>query len=284
MTLLKSTHAQIQEAEARTRNGLPQVGKRQLGPEGGLSVAGAMKRQEEEQQRAMSRLCLLLIASLIAACGAPTSPEYFPLESGQRWEYRVHEKKRLVDRVDHLSLRNRSVQLHEGQPYMRRLASDGNDYWIALHDTSVQRAGLRTAIDFAPRMDATPRTVLQLPPAVGQSWEVETRPYILERAEPFRERFSQDHSKRIVLRMQVASLDDVVQVPAGTFTRCLQLEGSGLLNVLADARIGASPVPVTHTEWYAPGVGLVKLERTESLDTQQIVGGKVSMELLRFDD
>ncbi|MGQ0529750.1 MAG: hypothetical protein ACT4PG_08075, partial [Panacagrimonas sp.] len=116
------------------------------------------------------------------------------------------------------------------------------------------------------------------------AWEVETRPYILERAVPFRERFSQDHSKRIVLRMQVASLDDVVEVPAGTFTRCLQLEGSGLLNVLADARIGASPVPVTHTEWYAPGVGLVKLERTEWLDTQQIVGGKISMELLRFDD
>ena len=47
---LKSTHAQIQEAEARMRNGLPQVGKRKLGPEGSFSVAGAMKRQEEEQQ------------------------------------------------------------------------------------------------------------------------------------------------------------------------------------------------------------------------------------------
>lgn len=47
---LKSTHAQIQEAEARMRNGLPQIGKRRLAPDGGFTVAGVMKRQEEEQQ------------------------------------------------------------------------------------------------------------------------------------------------------------------------------------------------------------------------------------------
>ena len=231
----------------------------------------------------MSRLFSLLLICALAACGAPSSPEYFPLESGLRWEYRVHEKNRLVDKVERLSLRNRAVVEREGQNYVRRLASDGNEYWLTINDGSLQRAGLRTAIDFAPRMDTHPRTVLQLPPAAGQAWEVETRPYILERAEPFRERFSQDDSKRIVLRMQVAAFDDVVEVPAGKFERCLRLEGTGLLNVLADARIGASPVPVTHTEWYAPGVGLVKLIRTESLDTQQIVGGTVTMELLKFE-
>ena len=232
----------------------------------------------------MSRLQLLLVSCVLTACGAPPSPEYFPLESGLRWEYRVHEQNRLVDKVERLSLRNRDAQEHEGQRYVRRLASDGNEYWLTVSDGSLQRRGLRTAIDFAPRMDVHPRTVLQLPPATGQAWEVETRPYILERAEPFRERFSQDDSKRIVLRMQVAALDDVVEVPAGKFERCLRLEGTGLLNVLADARIGASEVPVAHTEWYAPGVGLVKLVRTETLDTQQIVGGTVTMELLSFHD
>lgn len=54
---LKSMHAQIQEAEARMRNGLPQIGQRKkLGPEGSFSVAGAMKRQEEEQQFQLGNL------------------------------------------------------------------------------------------------------------------------------------------------------------------------------------------------------------------------------------
>lgn len=47
---LKATHSQIQAAEARMRNGLPQVGQRKRAPEGQISMAGAMKRVEEEQQ------------------------------------------------------------------------------------------------------------------------------------------------------------------------------------------------------------------------------------------
>lgn len=229
----------------------------------------------------MRRLALLL-AAVLCACDSVPTPEYFPLKPGLRWEYALHEKNRLVDQVSLLKLRNLAPVQRENQHYARRIASDGNEYWLSQSDTAVQRVGLRTAIDFEPRMDAAPRMVMPLPPAVSQAWSVETRPYILERAEPFRERFSQDESKRIELRMIVAALDDVVEVPAGKFEHCLRIEGTGVLNVLADARIGASAVPVSHTEWYAPGVGLVKLVRTESLDTTQIVGGSVTMELVDF--
>lgn len=225
----------------------------------------------------------LLACVLVCGCSGAPAPEYFPLNPGLRWEYAVHEQNKLVDQVTPLSLRNLAPTVREGQRYARRLASDGNEYWLIQGDAAIQRAGVRTAIDFEPRMDAVRRTVLQLPPARGQWWSVETRPYILERAEPFRERFSLDESKRIELRMLVAATDDAVEVPAGRFEHCLRLEGTGLLNVLADARIGASAVPVTHTEWYAPGVGLVKLLRTETLDTLNIVGGTVTMELLNFE-
>lgn len=228
------------------------------------------------------RALALLLAALLVACDSLPSPEYFPLKPGLRWDYALHEKNRLVDQVSMLSLRNRDAVTRDGQRYARRIASDGNEYWLSHGDTMLLRVGQRTAIDFQPRMDASPRTIMPLPPALKQAWSVETRPYILERAEPFRERFSQDDSKRIELRMTVAALDDVVEVPAGRFERCLRIEGTGVLNVLADARIGASEVPVTHTEWYAPGVGLVKLVRIESLDTTQIVGGSVTMELVDF--
>lgn len=222
-------------------------------------------------------------AALLAACGGTPAPEYFPLNSGLRWEYSFHEKNRVVDRRQVLTLRNLDPETREGVRYARRLSGDGNEYWVTSTDQAVERAGVRTAIDFEPRMDEHPRIVMQLPPTAGQDWDLETRPYILERVEPFRERFSQDDSKRISLRMQVAAVDDIVEVPAGRFERCLRIEGSGVLNVLADARIGASEVPITHTEWYAPGIGLVKLVREEKLDTTQIVGGRITMELLRFE-
>ena len=228
--------------------------------------------------------CVLALTGVLAACGGEREgTAYFPLQPGVRWEYAVHEKNAVVDRTYELEMHNLDARELDGRRYARRLGSDGNEYWLAVGDTSLDRAGVRTAIDMAPRMDDKPRTVMQLPPAAGQWWEVESRPYILERVEPFRERFSQDDSKRVALHLKVAALDETVEVPAGRFEKCLKLEGTGLLNVLADARIGASEVPVTHTEWYAPGVGLVKLVRTETLETQAIVGGTITMELTDFE-
>lgn len=53
---LKSLHSQVQEAEARMRNGLPQIGERKFGPEGQISVAGTMMRKEDEQQFELGNL------------------------------------------------------------------------------------------------------------------------------------------------------------------------------------------------------------------------------------
>jgi hypothetical protein len=232
----------------------------------------------------VTRLLSMVVVALLAGCGGQTaSTPYFPLEPGARWEYVVREQNKAGESTRRLTIRNREPVRVDDQRYLRRLASDGNEYWLASDGSTISRVGLRRAIDMAPRMDDKPRTVMQLPPAAGQWWEVESRPYILERIEPFRERFSQDDSKRIALHMKVASLDEVVEVSAGRFEKCLKLEGTGLLHVLADARIGASEVPVTHTEWYAPGIGLVKLVRTELLDTQAIVGGTITMELADFE-
>ena len=232
---------------------------------------------------AVPRILLLIVVALLAACDrSPSSTEYFPLEPGLQWQYVVHEKNPVTDREQQLDIRNLKAVKREGERYVRRLASDGNEYWLSVTDSAIQRAGVRTAIDFEPRIDTHPLTVMQLPPTVGQWWEADSRPFILERVEPFRERFSQDESKRISLSTKVAALDDVVEVPAGKFERCLRLEGTGVLNVLADARIGASEVPVVHTEWYAPGVGLIKLVRTETLATEAIVGGEITMELIGF--
>ena len=53
---LKATHAQLQAAEARMRNGQPQVGKRKRGTEGSLALGGVMKRKEDDQQFELGNL------------------------------------------------------------------------------------------------------------------------------------------------------------------------------------------------------------------------------------
>ena len=58
--------------------------------------------------------------------------------------------------------------------------------------------------------------------------------------------------------------------------------GQAELTLFTDPVRGFNKVPVTTTEWYCRGVGLVKLERVESLATMFYTGGKVVMELVEY--
>lgn len=53
---VKRLHGALREAEARMRNGVPQVGKRKLGSTANLSVSGAMKRKTEDMQFELGNL------------------------------------------------------------------------------------------------------------------------------------------------------------------------------------------------------------------------------------
>lgn len=53
---VKKLHGELREAEARMRNGLPQVGKRKIGAKGNVSITGAMKRKTDDIQFELGNL------------------------------------------------------------------------------------------------------------------------------------------------------------------------------------------------------------------------------------
>lgn len=228
-------------------------------------------------RRAASGLVLLMLAG----CGAEPESPWFPLGRGDTWTYEVVESNALGERRYPLSIRDRGSVPGAAGPEFRRLTSDGLEYRLAMGEDYIERVAVRSAISRAPMAEDLPNRVLPRVPDLSTEWRVSSVPFILERADPFRERFSRDPSKRFDMRMRITSLDEVVETPAERFEHCLRVEGEGQIYVLADPRIGASPVVITQSEWYAPDVGLVKLIRTELLDTPQIVGGRVEISLTR---
>ena len=42
-------------------------------------------------------------------------------------------------------------------------------------------------------------------------------------------------------------------------------------------------MPITTLEWYCPGVGLVRLERTEPANSTFLTGGTLTMDLVSWD-
>lgn len=225
------------------------------------------------------RSSLALAIAALAGCGGSGPSKYFPLGRGDHWEYALTEANSIATSTELFTVDDAGTAEREGARHYLRRTSNGTEYWLKIEDGHIDRVATRTAVEEVPTNDAASLRVLPVAPKAGDSWSFGTQPYILERALPFRERFAHDESKRFELHMKVESVDETVTVPAGSFEHCIKVEGEGRFFVLADARIGASEVPVTQTEWYAPDVGLVKLVRSETLDTTNIVGGTVTMEL-----
>ena len=162
---------------------------------------------------------------------------------------------------------------------MRR-TSAGTDYYIGRDDTGVYRVAKRTIVELKPRPDKSPRWILRRPFQVGNTWSQETHPYVLRRLQPYEERLARNIQFKMAY--QIDASNDTVQVPAGRFENCIRVDGDAQLTVYADGRTGYQDIEINTSEWYAPGVGLVKLVRTEPLSGEVFAGGSIVIELEHF--
>ncbi|MEQ8233124.1 MAG: hypothetical protein RKL32_15555, partial [Gammaproteobacteria bacterium] len=67
--------------------------------------------------------------------------------------------------------------------------------------------------------------------------------------------------------------------PAGRFDGCLLIEGRGNTSAEVGNYIGRAAINVTSREWFAPDVGLVRLEREERTDAKALSAGRLVLEL-----
>ncbi|WP_370263089.1 hypothetical protein [Limnobacter sp.] len=226
-----------------------------------------------------------LIASLLTACSAQAPGELFPLQQGQRWDYRLQYDMPNGKRKETLhieALGEASFYGPDGQQVQGhvRQTSQGTDYFISKRDDGYYRVGKRVVVQHKPVADAQARMVLPRGKnlRVGYTWTLETSPYVLHWMPPFDQ--ANASIKPFDMVYQVVGISETVQTPLGIFENCVKVHGEGTLVFYADASAGYQEVLVNHTEWYAPGVGLVKLLREEPLNTDIMKGGKVEMLLV----
>lgn len=232
-----------------------------------------------------SRTLLFCITSatllLLTACDNQPPDNYFPLKQGKQWHYHVtthllgQDKKHKT-----LTIENLGTQTFNNDNYLTRLTSHGTHYYFKQQENGIYRHAKKTLVETHPTLDKTPRLVLPLPMPkhAGKSWSVPSQSYTFHRVlphyePPFRSVY------RFNMTYSVVAVDETVTVPAGKFEHCLLIEGQAQVNMFAGSRRGFEDIEITTREWYAPGVGLVKLERSEPLDSEVFKGGSVLMEL-----
>lgn len=232
-------------------------------------------------------LTTLVALCLLSACdsglNAKDPKNYFPLNKGLVWEYKHHTELTGKDsKLSTMKIESLGNKEFQDQNYSVRRTSNGTDYYLKEDDTGIFRYGVRTIVENYPRLDAAPKMVMPLPipDKVGKSWSEITQSYTLHRVLPNYEP-PNENIARFYMTYTLVGIDEEISVPAGTYKHCLLIEGQALIDKLSGTNPGSSEIEITTREWYAPGVGLVKMERLEPLDGSVFKGGKITMELER---
>ncbi len=207
----------------------------------------------------LSNACRILACiglwTLLGGCGSsPSPPEhaFFPLTPGSHWQYRIE-----------------------------RTTMDGRRYYYVLNADGVYRIGERRRRDGAVTYHQEKRLILPHAPTLAQRWRSITTTSLLEsKGPPWESLFRINVPVEVEYRID--SLTETVQTPAGRFTGCLLVSGRGTTNTDVGNTIGRTDIEVTSKEWFAPHIGLVRLERTERSTSDALNYGALRMELDRW--
>ncbi|WP_235971141.1 hypothetical protein [Azohydromonas caseinilytica] len=222
-------------------------------------------------------------AALLAGCGRPAGTELFPLDSGHRWTYELRtewEDQRVERETRVFETLGRDDALPDGSAWLRR-SDAGMDYWLRADDSGVFRVASRSLVQAEPQADEARRYVLKAPLAAGTQWSAPTIAYLLQRRQgfPAEVRYTSPGAN---MNYVIEALGQAVDTRAGHFEGCLRVKGTAALRLFADPVSGWRDLPLITTEWYCPGVGLVKLQREESAGSAFLLGGTLTMELLSW--
>lgn len=235
------------------------------------------------RSRALLPCALVLCLTLSALAGCkPRADHYYPLDAPRWWHYVVRDTVLDEHREHRYLMQNAGLAPGMDNSVYLQTAQTGSADYLRHHGAGVERiASLRPGMR-GPQPDNPPRVILPDPLAPGARWQTRSTIALAESRtfEP-RDRIIPRHLP-VAVDKQVVATDAEVEVPAGHFDHCLLVEGQGLATVPTDRGNGTASIAVEVHEWYAPGVGLVKLERRESSDSTFLKTGQQQWELLDY--
>ncbi len=235
-------------------------------------------------QKQLALLFSLPAMLLLSSCGNKTdADDYFPLQAGKSWTYRVTTElgEGIAPKIESLKLDTRGEQEVVGVKAMRRHSDSGLDYWHRSDDTGIYRVASKNALDAVPKADEVPRYVLRKPYAVDTSWQASTVAYILQRRNELPKEIRYTH-KPVMMMYRIEALNQKVSTSAGAFEGCIKVKGEAKIKLYVDAQFAWRDIPLFSTEWYCPKVGLVRMERIETAPSKFLLGGSMLLDLTNW--
>ncbi len=173
-------------------------------------------------------------------------------------------------------------EIDNDQVFVRKV-NDEILYLYKPEKEGIRRVGVRRKRDIKTSLKKEDYFVLRYPLEKGTSWQQETITGVLEVViAPFRRHYAL--KTPVPMTYTITSTEERVKVPAGHFSGCIQIKGKGVTRVQAEKTIGIVDVTVESSDWYCPGVGLVKSQREERTSSTILVKGDFLKELESFSE
>ena len=230
-------------------------------------------------------LCLVAVLALSGCRFDERDADYFPLDAGWSWHYRVvTEIRKLSKERTAMLVANRGAITVAGRQATPRIYQDGHRYYYAAEDDGIVLVAQQAPGDEAMLVPPD-QYVIKFPIESGSSWPVASKTYLLRR-----QMFSPTAvimipiTAPMKITFTVESKDDVVKVPAGTFRNCVRVHGVAKAVRDLGERVGDKELTIDVMEWFAPGVGLVKMVRHEDSHPESLSTGTMTVELENLDN
>ncbi len=211
-----------------------------------------------------------------------TEQSYFPLNKGYKWRYDVSLETRDGLQKQKYILNNIGESELDNSPVYLRESLDGTILYYSKTDTGIHYLGNMNDKTIDPEFHADRHLVIPDKPVLGKQWQQSTVTKLLKKTGPPQKTVFEIFAK-VDLETKIESLDDVVDVPAGRFKNCMKISMSGSSFKNAGNYVGLTLVNVEQTSWYAPGVGLVKMKRIETTQSDALDKGALLIELADFE-
>ncbi|HAZ61491.1 MAG TPA: hypothetical protein DCY89_07965 [Gammaproteobacteria bacterium] len=229
----------------------------------------------------MGNVVLPVLLTILGGCDATPPLRHWSLKPGDWFLYAAERATQVEVSRQRLWIRNGGeVMGVDGQPAWLREIGSGSAELLRLDPRGLSRiAWLGGAVDGRRTRALDQSLLLPLRATLDARWESPDRTRLLERkVDGYGRLFVVDEAVRIDWR--VSAVDESVAVPSGRFSHCLRLEGRGSGRFKGDRSVTGSRFTVTETQWLAPAVGLVRLEREETTDGGIIPVGHYRLELI----
>lgn len=231
-----------------------------------------------------SKRNLIIFAVFIIYLTACSNNEtsYFPLNEGYKWQYDVS-----LITMDGLSkqkyiFNNLGKRKLDGNEVYLRESLDDSILYYSNTDEGIHYLGKLDSQKIYSEFNPDKRLVIPATLNVGNEWTYKSLTHLLQKTGPPQKTVFRITAE-IPLEIKIESLNDSITVPAGRFDNCLKISMGGFEFINAGNYIGLTMVSVEQTNWYAPGIGLVKMERFETTKRKALDKGTLLVELAKFE-